>query len=169
MRHAPFLFVAAALGSLAAPARAQYVIGARDSFTVRVDSIFRAFDRTDSPGCAVGAYRDGRILYARGYGMANLELGGPITPRTMFDIGSIAKQFTATAVLPLAQEGKLSLEDPISRYFPEMPPYASGITVRQMLNHTGGLRAATLNGRAGVGVTRRNWPGSVVSDKRNAA
>ena len=135
-----FLFALSMMVPLAATARAQNIIGTRDSLTSRVDSIFRTFDRTDAPGCAIGVYRDGRILYARGYGMANLELGVPITPRTAFNIESVTKQFTATAVLLLEQEGKLSLDDPISRYFPEMPPYASGITVRQMLQHTSGLR-----------------------------
>ena len=120
--------------------RAQSIIGNRDSLTRRVDSVFREFERTDSPGCAIGVYRDGRIVYARGYGMANLELGVPITPRTLFDIASIDKMFTATAVLLLAQEGRLSLEAPIRRYFPEMQPYADSITVRQMLHHVSGLR-----------------------------
>jgi len=118
---------------------AQSIIGARDSLTARVDTIFQRWDRTDSPGCAVGIYRDGRILYARGYGMANLELGVPITPHTMFAIASITKMFTATAVVLLAQDGKLSLADPIRRFFPEMPPYADSITVRQLLDHTSGI------------------------------
>lgn len=119
---------------------AQYVIGARDSLTARVDTVFRTFDRVDSPGCAVGVYRDGRILYARGYGMANLELGVPNTPRTVFDIGSISKEFTATAVVLLAQEGKLSLSDDVRKYFPELPAYANGVTIRHLLNHTSGIR-----------------------------
>ncbi len=135
------LWLAASLSFvLVCPAVAQNVLGTRDSLTSRVDSIFRAFDRTDSPGCAIGVYRDGRILYARGYGMANLELGVPITARTVFEIASVTKPFTATAVLLLEQDGKLSLDDPVSRHFPEMLPYASGITVRQLLNHTSGLR-----------------------------
>src|SRR3990172_6755437 len=126
--------------ALPAALRAQYVIGARDSLTARVDAVFRAFDRVDSPGCAVGVYRDGRILYARGYGMANLELGVPNTPRTVFDIGSVSKQFAATAILLLAQDGKLSLSDDIRKYFPELPAYASGVTIRHLLNHTSGIR-----------------------------
>jgi CubicO group peptidase (beta-lactamase class C family) len=126
--------------ALPCTARAQYVIGARDTLASRVDAVFRTFDRVDSPGCSVGVYRDGKILYARGYGMANLELGAPNTPRTVFDIGSVSKEFTATAILLLAQDGKLSLEDDIRRYFPEMPAYASGVTIRNMLNHTSGIR-----------------------------
>ncbi len=132
-------------------APAQYVIGAHDSLAARVDGVFRAFDRTDGPGCAVGVYRHDTIAYARGYGMANLELGVPITPRTVFDVGSVSKQFTATAILLLAQDGKLSLDDPVRRYFPEMPPYAGEITLRNLLNHTSGIRdfftLASLTGR----------------------
>lgn len=140
MRNAPSLFALTALAVLATSTSAQYAPGAPDSLTARVDSIFRQYDRTDSPGCAVGVFRNGRIVYARGYGMASLELGVPISPRTVFSIASVSKQFTAAAIVLLAQDGKISLEDLISRYFPEMPQYANGITVRQMLNHTGGLR-----------------------------
>ena len=113
--------------ALPAVGHAQYVIGTRDSLSSRVDMVFRAFDRVDSPGCAVGVYRYGRVLYARGYGMANLELGVPNTPRTVFDVGSISKEFTATAILLLAQEGKLSLNDDVRRYFPEMPAYVETV------------------------------------------
>jgi CubicO group peptidase (beta-lactamase class C family) len=152
MRPAALPAAAALVALLGAPRRsaAQYVVGTRDSLTARADSVFYGFDRIDSPGCAVGVYRDGEILYARGYGMANLELGVPVTPRTVFDIGSISKQFTATAILLLAQEGKLSLEDDVRRYVPEMPPYASGVTIRNLLNHTSGIRDyLTLMGLAG--------------------
>jgi len=140
----------ALLAASAAGLPAQHVIGTRDSLTARVDQVFRAFDRVDSPGCSVGVYRDGRILYARGYGMANLELGVPNTPRTVFDIGSVSKEFTATAVLLLAQEGRLSLSEDVRKYFPEMPPYAGGVTIRNLLNHTSGVRDYfTLMGIAG--------------------
>ena len=138
-RRSVFLSLAL-ISASAVSLRAQYVIGARDSLTARVDTVFRTFDRVDSPGCAVGVYRDGRILYARGYGMANLELGVPNTPRTAFDIGSVSKEFTATAVLLLAQEGKLSLSDDVRKYFPELPAYANGVTIRHLLNHTTGIR-----------------------------
>ena len=134
MRLAALLFV------LPSALPAQQIIGTRDSLTARVDSIFRAFDRTDAPGCALGIYREGEILYARGYGMANLEHGIPITPRTVMDVGSVSKQFTTTAMLMLQREGRLSLEHPLRRYVPEMPPYAEGITLRQALNHLGALR-----------------------------
>jgi CubicO group peptidase (beta-lactamase class C family) len=135
------LFVALCL-TLGRPdgAASQIVLGERDSLAARVDSVFRAFDRTDSPGCALGVYRDGRILYARGYGMASLELGVPITPRTVFDVGSVSKQFTATSVLLLEQDGRLSLDDEVRRYVPQLPPYAAGVSLRRLLSMTSGVR-----------------------------
>lgn len=107
---------------------------------VRVDSVFRAYDRTDAPGCALGIYRDGRIVYARGYGMANLELGIAISPRTVFDIGSTSKQFAAFAIGLLAQDGKLSLDDPVRKHIPELGAYADSIRVADLVHHTSGLR-----------------------------
>jgi CubicO group peptidase (beta-lactamase class C family) len=132
----------ALLAAVAAPgaATAQQIIGARDARALRTDSVFQAFDRTDSPGCALGVYQDGRIEYARGYGMASLEQGVALTPRSVLDVGSISKQFTAMSVLMLQKEGKLSLEDPIRKYIPEMPPYADKITLRRALSQTSGLR-----------------------------
>jgi CubicO group peptidase (beta-lactamase class C family) len=106
----------------------------------RVDAIFREYDRTDSPGCALGVYRDGSIVAARGYGMANLELGVAISPQTVFDIGSTSKQFTAFSIHLLAREGKLSLDDDVRRWIPEVPDYGKKITIRNLLHHTGGLR-----------------------------
>lgn len=119
---------------------AQDVIGTRDARTERVDAVFAAYDKPDAPGCAVGVYRDGRIDYARGYGLADLERRVPITPRTVFDLGSTSKQFTASAILLLAQDGTLSLDDDVRRWIPEMPRYARPITLRHLLNHTSGVR-----------------------------
>ena len=121
-------------------ARSQEIIGARDARALRADSVFQRFDRTDSPGCALGVYQDGRILYARGYGMASLEHGVAMSPRSVLDIGSISKQFTAMSILMLQKEGKLSLDDPIRKYIPEMPAYADKITLRRALSQTSGLR-----------------------------
>lgn len=119
---------------------AQQIVGLRDARALRTDSVFQRFDHTDSPGCAVGVYQDGALLYGRGYGMASLELGVPLTTRSVLDVGSISKQFTAMAILLLQQEGKLSLEDPLRRHFPEMPAYADKITLRRALSQTSGLR-----------------------------
>ena len=121
-------------------AHAQYIIGKRDARALRADSVFRRFDRSDGPGCALGVYQDGRILYARGYGMASLEHGIAMTPRSVLDVGSISKQFTAMAMLLLEREGRFALDDPIRKLFPEMPPYADGVTWRRALSQTSGLR-----------------------------
>src|SRR5207248_5045120 len=97
---------------------------------------------TDStPGCAVGVATDGKAVLAKAYGMADLEHDVKNTPDTIFEAGSVSKQFTAAAVLLLAREGKLSLDDPVRKYIPELPDYPDGgLLVRHMLNHTSGLR-----------------------------
>lgn len=83
--------LAASLIGVSNAARAQHVIGARAARALRADSVFQRFDRTDSPGCALGLYQDGEILYARGYGMASLQLGVALSPRPVLDVGSISK------------------------------------------------------------------------------
>src|SRR6185436_14334062 len=85
----------------------------------RVDEVLKEYDRSDSPGCSLGVYRGGRIEYARGYGMANLELGVANSPQTVLDIGSTGKQFTALSIHLLASEGKLSLDDDVRKWIPE--------------------------------------------------
>ena len=111
-----------------------------DSIARRVDSVFIAFDKPTSPGCALGIYNAGEIAYTRGYGSANLEHGIPNTPRTVFDLGSTSKQFTAMSVTLLEQEGKLSLDDDVRRWIPELPAYDKPVTIRQLVHHTSGLR-----------------------------
>ena len=107
----------------------------------RVDSVFGRFTAPGSPGCALGVVREGRLDYARGYGLASIEHGVPITPATVFDLGSVSKQFTAMAIVLLAQDGKLSLDDEIQKFLPEIPRYPAGaITIRHLLHHTSGLR-----------------------------
>jgi CubicO group peptidase (beta-lactamase class C family) len=91
------------------------------------------------PGCAAGVMQNGRILWTRGFGCADLDTGRPITPDTVFNIASISKQITAFAVLLLAQEGRLSLDDPARFYVPELGSYAAPVTIRILLHHTGGL------------------------------
>jgi CubicO group peptidase (beta-lactamase class C family) len=110
------------------------------SAAAHTDRIFAQWDRSDSPGCAVGVFRDGRIAYARGYGMANLELGVALSPQSVLDIGSTSKQFTAMAVVLLARQGKLSLDDDIRKHIPELPAYGKTVTIRHILTHTSGLR-----------------------------
>jgi CubicO group peptidase (beta-lactamase class C family) len=111
----------------------------RDVGTI-ADSVFARWNSTRSPGCAVGVAQNGQTLLTRGYGMANLETGTPITAETIFESGSVAKQFTATAVVLLAMDGKLDLSDDIRKYFPEMPQYDRVVTIRHLLTHTSGLR-----------------------------
>ncbi|MBC7896112.1 MAG: serine hydrolase, partial [Cytophagaceae bacterium] len=139
MRRCPALLVAA-LVAVSSTARAQHIVGARDTRALAADSVFRAFDRTDSPGCSLGVYQDGKIQYARGYGMASLEHGVALSSRSVLDVGSISKQFTAMAMLMLQKEGKLSIDDPIRKYIPEMPAYADKVTIRRALSQTSGLR-----------------------------
>lgn len=104
-----------------------------------VDRIFTGFHNA-TPGCAVGVAQAGKTVLARGYGMADLERGVPITPDTVFESGSVAKQFTATVLLLLAQQGRLSLDKPLSQYLPELAHLPPQLTLRQVLQHTGGLR-----------------------------
>jgi CubicO group peptidase (beta-lactamase class C family) len=123
--------VAGALGAnLAAPPNAR----------TKVDKVFERFNRSDSPGCEVGATIDGSTVLSGAYGMADLEHGIALAPESVLEPGSIAKQFTAAAVLLLAQQGKLSLDDPVRKYIPEVPDYGTPITIRHLINHTSGLR-----------------------------
>ncbi|MFC1574569.1 serine hydrolase domain-containing protein [Gemmatimonadota bacterium] len=119
---------------------------------LRIDSVFAPFDNTRSPGCAVGVLEEGGLAFGRGYGMANLDHGIAITPETIFRIGSVSKQFTAAVVVLLAREGLFSLEDGIRRFFPELPELYGPVTVRNLLNHTSGIRDyLELMGMRGVG------------------
>src|SRR6266851_2146531 len=113
---------------------------AEEKKTVAVDEIFVDLTKEGSPGCALGVYRDGKIVYAKGYGLANLEENVAITPQTVFDIGSTSKQFTAASILLLEKQGKLSVNDDVRKYIPELPDYGQKVTILHMLNHTSGLR-----------------------------
>jgi CubicO group peptidase (beta-lactamase class C family) len=104
-----------------------------------VDSIFAPWSRTTTPGCAVGVDKGGMPLLRRAYGMANLETGTPWTTNTISESGSVAKQFTAAAVVLLARDGVLSLEDDITKWIPEVKGFGRKITVRHLLTHTSGL------------------------------
>src|SRR5580693_2570315 len=105
-----------------------------------VDKIFAAFDKPDSPGCALGVVRDGQFVYKKGYGEGSLELSVPLTPESVFYMGSVSKQFTAASVVLAAEQGYLSLDDDVQKYVPELPSYGKTITLRQMLHHTSGFR-----------------------------
>lgn len=106
----------------------------------RVDKVFAEYDKSSSPGCALGIVRDGRMLYRNGYGSANLDFRLPITPNSVFDIGSTSKQFSTMSILLLEQDGKLKIDDDVRKYIPELRDYGAVITIRHLLNHTSGLR-----------------------------
>lgn len=108
--------------------------------SAQVDALFLRQIRTDTPGCAVGVYRNGEIVLARGFGVASIEDRRPITPRSVFNLGSASKPFTTLAVLMLEQRGRLSIDDDVRKWVPELPDYGRPIRVRDLLYHTSGLR-----------------------------
>jgi CubicO group peptidase (beta-lactamase class C family) len=122
-----------------------------------IDSLFAEWDKPDSPGCAVGVIRDGEFIYEHGYGMANLDYDIPNSPRMAYYIASDSKQFTAAAIGLLVLDGKLSLDDDVRKYVPELPDYSKRygvpVTVGELVHHTSGLRDIfTLMGLAGIRV-----------------
>jgi CubicO group peptidase (beta-lactamase class C family) len=106
---------------------------------LKVDAVFSRWTAA-TPGCAVGASIGGRVVLRRAYGSADLEHDVMNTPDTIFEAGSVSKQFTAAAMLMLAREGKLSFDDPVRKYVPELPDYGAPLTIRHMLTHMSGLR-----------------------------
>lgn len=134
---------------------------AADRIETRIDEVFAPWSRSDSPGCSMAVTRDGRLLVERGYGMADLEQGIAIRPDTVFNMASVSKQFTAAAVVLLAQDGRLTLDDDVRQYLPELPDYGWPITIRYLGNHTSGLRDyAFLLGLGGW-----NWVDAVPEQK----
>jgi len=121
-------------GQAAAPAQTPAIPAAQ------VDKLFERWDKTTSPGGALAVMKDGRVVYKRGYGIADLDHDVTITPATVFHVASVSKQFTAAAVLLLEQDGKLSVDDDIRKFIPEMPDFGAKITLRHLLHHTSGLR-----------------------------
>lgn len=112
---------------------------AADSHQAGVDRVFAGFN-THSPGCAVGVAKDGNVVLRAGYGMADLERNVAITPESVFESGSVAKQFTAAALLLAAQQGRISLDDPLRKYLTELPDFGTPVTIRHVLSHLSGLR-----------------------------
>ncbi|HXB90792.1 MAG TPA: serine hydrolase domain-containing protein [Puia sp.] len=131
------LFLAIALGSWSlATAQAP----TPDSLRAKLDVLFQSYNRHDGPGCAVAIISKGKVIFTGGYGMANLEYDIPITPSSIFDIASVSKQFTGWAISTLIQEGKISPDDDIRRYLPDVPSFGKPITIRHLLNHISGIR-----------------------------
>jgi len=108
--------------------------------TDQVDDLFSQWNQENAPGATIGIYQDGKIVYARGYGTANLDHNIPLTPGSVLRIGSISKQFMAMCAAILAEQGKLSLDDDIRMHLPEMPDYGKPVTIRHLLHHTNGIR-----------------------------
>ena len=106
----------------------------------RVDSLFSLWAKSNSPGAAVGIFKNGELIYTQGYGMGNLEYDIPIKPNSIFHIASISKQFTDFAILLLEEEGKLSLDDDIRKHMPEIHDFGQTITIRHLMHHTSGFR-----------------------------
>jgi len=139
-RHHVFV-VFAAVGLLSAapsarnPDKDKVVAGAGRAFEK-----FAKASVAPGPGCAVAVSLDGDSVFEQAFGLAEIEHDVPNTPHTIFESGSVAKQFTAAALVLLQQEGKLSLDDPVRKYIPELPDYGAPLTIRHLLNHTSGIR-----------------------------
>ncbi len=136
-RPTPVLLLSVLVGAgLALPAGA----GAQSLPSAAADSVFAPWDRDDTPGCAVGVFRQGELLLARGYGLANLDWGIPITPSTVFYAGSVSKQFAAATAALMHLDGTLDLDADVRLHIPELPPYDPVVTVRHLVHHTSGVR-----------------------------
>lgn len=117
----------------------------------QIDLLFEGLNQ-NTPGAALRVSRGDKVLYSKGFGMSDLEHNAPITDETIFEAGSVSKQFVATSILILVQEGKVNLDDDIRQYIPEFPKYDHKITVRHLLNHTSGVRDWGVVARLG------GWP-----------
>ncbi|MGN6438060.1 MAG: serine hydrolase domain-containing protein [Agriterribacter sp.] len=111
-----------------------------DSTAQRIDKIFSLWNNPQTPGVAIGVVRNDSLIYAKGYGMANLEYSIPISPETIFHMASVSKQFAAYSIVLLARQGRLKLEDDVRQYLPWFPDLKEKITIRHLLNHTSGIR-----------------------------
>lgn len=129
MKHLLFAFVALFSFSFSAVSQPEKTI----------DDLFVEFDKTNSPGAAVMVIKDGKPVFAKAYGLANLEKQTRCTTNTNFRLASVTKQFTAMAIMILSERHKISLEDKLKKFFPEFPGYGNEITVRHLLTHTSGL------------------------------
>lgn len=136
VRVAPLLALAAGCGGPPNVTEPEEVGADRPA----IDALFASWDRPGSPGCALAVSLDGELVYSRGYGYANLDYGIAVSPQTVFDVGSVTKQFVAAGISMLELEGKLSLDDDVRRWLPELPAYERPIRLRHMIHHTSGLR-----------------------------
>lgn len=121
------------------------IVGARSGLaqedcTNRLDEIFKPWSQPGSPGAAVAVIQHGKLVFEKGYGLANLEYDILVTPHTIYHVASVSKQFTAMALVLLENDSKLSLDDDVHKYLPELPDYEHPVTLRQLLQHTSGIR-----------------------------
>jgi D-alanyl-D-alanine carboxypeptidase len=133
------LLVAAGLSTQAPLVRAE----APTALAVEVDKVLAAAYRPTDPGAAVIVVKDGQTILRKGYGMASLELGVPVRPEMVFRLGSITKQFTAAAILMLAQQGKLAVDDDLTKFLPDYPAGGRRVTIEHLLTHTSGIKSYT--------------------------
>ncbi|HMI51274.1 MAG TPA: serine hydrolase domain-containing protein [Candidatus Saccharimonadales bacterium] len=133
-RSAAVAFLAL-LGTVVAAAQ-----GVSAEQSTKIDALFAKWDRPSTPGCTLSVLKGGQVIYKRAYGMANLDYGVVLTTDTPFHVASVSKQFTAASIVLLEQEGKLSFDDEVRRFVPELPDFGRKITIRQLLHHTSGLR-----------------------------
>ena len=137
LRNALYAGAAASL-AISAPASA-----VDDNFAARAEALIETTYPAGKPGAAVIVTEGGKVVYVGGSGMADMDKGLPITAETVFRLGSITKQFSAAVILQLVAEGKLSLDDPLSKFVPGYPEPGGRATVRQLLNHTSGIQSYT--------------------------
>src|SRR4029077_1470545 len=133
------LFIGASLAQ-AAPTPPPAKTAKAASTEKQIDALFKEWDSPNTPGASVAVIQHGKIIFAKGYGIANLEYGIPVKPDTIFHVASVSKQFTAMAVVLLELDGKLSIDDDVHKYLPELPDYGAKITLRNLLQHTSGIR-----------------------------
>lgn len=139
IRLLSILLLAGSLSSTAF-AQAQSTQSIPDSTAKKIDALFSRWNSTSGPGCAIGIVRGDSLIYSKGFGLANLEYGIPNSPETIFHIASVSKQFTGYAIVLLASQGKLKLDDDVRQYLKWFPDLKAKITIRQLLNHTSGIR-----------------------------
>jgi len=111
-----------------------------DSLTIKLDALFSNYNNKTGPGVAVGITQNGKTIFKKGYGLANMEYDIPITSASIFDIASVSKQFAGLAISMLVQQGKISLSDDIHKYVPEVPDFGQTITINHLVHHTSGIR-----------------------------
>src|SRR5687768_16280669 len=141
MTRKDFLFVLTIIAFLSSTTWAQ--VPDKQKVGASAERAFEKFTKAyvgPGPGCAAAVSLNGQSVFEKAFGLADLEHNVPNTPQTIFESGSVAKQFTAAAIVLLQQDGKLSLDGPVTKHVPELPDYGWPLTIRHLLNHTSGLR-----------------------------